>query len=53
MLTARAMISRGRDARVRRACTREVEAGVSDAGAGMRFVKWIAGPERKVVLVYG
>lgn len=53
MLTARAIISRGREARVRRACTREVEAGVRDAGAGIRFVRWIAGPDGKILLVNG
>ena len=45
MLTARAMVSRGREARVSRAWTREEEGGVRDVDMGMRFVRWMAGPD--------
>ena len=44
MQTARAMVSRGRLARVRIAWTRGVEGRVREVAGGIRFVRWIAGP---------
>lgn len=46
MQTARAMVSRGRFARVRIAWTRRTEEFVKDVDDGMRFVRWTAGPRR-------
>ena len=48
MHTARAMISRGRFARVRIAWTRGTEAVVRDVDEGIRFVRWIAGPASNI-----
>lgn len=44
MQTARAMVSRGRLARVSIAWTNGTEAVVSDVEEGIRFVRWTAGP---------
>lgn len=44
MQTARASVSSGRLARVRRACTCGIEAYVRHADEGIKLVRWIAGP---------
>jgi hypothetical protein len=44
MQTARAMVSSGREVRVRIAWTRGVEGVVREVEEGIRFVRWIAGP---------
>lgn len=44
MQTAKAMVSRGRETRVRIAWMRGVEGSVRETEEGIRFVRWIAGP---------
>lgn len=44
MQTARAIVSNGSAARVRRAWTSEADGAVRDTEVGIRFVRWIAGP---------
>ena len=49
MQTARAIVSRGRAASVRILWTRGTEGVVRVVEEGMRFVRWIAGPDKWLV----